>query len=405
MKNFLKLAVLLLMVVLSATSCRDDDYDYEVRIVDEYQTKKLKKGYSWKVYTGPSYDLETTPYVDGKTYLGMLYKSEVVDGEEWYCLQKTKDFRENRYGRIWIPARNVEKCGQGEILFEVTSRAKMMEMAEQPIAHFILSTKEKIREKYPLDDYAVYIAALYSLLIWGIVVAIRVTRSVRVWQLVVTIIVSLLQYLILFTCDIYNISGRFDVLIIDLIAGLMWITAPIAQIWVMQALLSPILFGSDALCKDENDDVEDIYVPVKGHFFVTLISIIVLLACYHFNKDWVDGVIIFCAVVQVIAFLIMLAVTEGRFGRVALYMPLFVLLALPTVYISLNSLVMALAIFATLALLFGPIMGAEGKLSEAVSCKIMNAYGQEVDVVDSSGHSDKTGDNYDINSDGTARKK
>ena len=405
MKNFLKLAVLLLVVVLSATSCRDDDYDYEVRIVDEYQTKKLKKGYSWKVYTGPSYDLETTPYVEGKTYLGMLYKTEVVDGEEWYCLQKTKDFRKNRYGRIWIPARNVEKCGQGEILFEVESRAKMMKMAEQPIAHFILSTKEKIREKYPLDDYAVYIAALYSLLIWGIVVAIRVTRSVRVWQLVVTIIVSLLQYLILFTCDIYNISGRFDVFIIDLIAGLMWITAPIAQIWVMQALLSPILFGSDALCRDENDDVEDIYVPVKGHFSVTLISIIVLLACYHFNKDWVDGAIIFCAVVQVIAFLIMLAVTEGRFGRVALYMPLFVLLALPTVYISLNSLVMALAIFATLALLFGPIMGAEGKLSEAVSCKIMNAYGQEVDVVDSSGHSDKTGDNYDINSDGTARKK
>lgn len=405
MKNFLKLAVLLLMVVLSATSCRDDDYDYETKIVDSYQTKKIKKGYSWKLYGGPSYDEELNATVDGEVFMGGLYQVEVVDGVEWYCLQKTKNFYDDRYGRKWIPSKNVEKCGSQELDFEVESRAKMMEMAEQPIAHFILKTKEQIREVLPLDDYAVYIAAIYSLLMWGLVVAIRYTRGVKIWHLVVAIVVALLQYLILFTCDIYNLSGRFDAFIIDLIVGLMWITAPIAQIWVMQALLSPILFGADILCKDEDDDMEDGYMPVKGHFTATLISVIVLLACYHFNKDWVDGAIIFCAVIQLLAFLIMLAATEGRFLRVVLYMPLFVLLALPTVYISLNSLIMALAIFAVLALLCGPVMGAGGKLSEAVSCKIMNAYGQEVDVVDSSGHSDKTGDNYDINSDGTARKK
>jgi hypothetical protein len=44
-------------------------------------------------------------------------------------------------------------------------------------------------------------------------------------------------------------------------------------------------------------------------------------------------------------------------------------------------------------------------VAKSVSCKITNAYGLEIDRVDENGHSEQTGDNYDINSDGIARKK
>lgn len=403
MKKNLKLAFLLLLVVLSATSCRDDSYDYEILTVNEYKTKKIEKGYSWKVFNEPSYDNAKTTLVEGETYLGKLYKIEVVDSVEWYCLQKTRDFYDDRYGRNWIPSSNVEKCGEGEILIEVESRAKMMEMADQPIAHAILSFKEQIREKYPLDDYAIDISIIYSLLIWVIFIIIRITHRVRVWHVIATMIVVALQYTMILTCDIFNLKGQIGDPILDFIVGFMWLLAPIAQIWVMQALLSPILLGEEALATADSDYEDEEHLSVKGHFLATLLSVIVLFIIYYFNKDWVDGAIKFCGVVQLITFIIMWICNGLK--RTLIYMPLFLIFALPTIFMALSSLVMTFAIFATLAILVSPILGEGGKVAKSISCKITNAYGLEIDRVDENGHSEQTGDNYDINSDGIARKK
>lgn len=405
MKKFLNLLILLTLVMSISTSCRDDDYDYEKRLVPEYETKTINKGYSWKIYHEPSYSSSVKGTVEGKYGLGLLYDRKVVDGVEWLCLEKGRIFLNDRPERCWIPAKNVVKRGMGELPFEVTSRAKMMAMANQPMAHFVLNLKEQIRERWPLDHHALTISVLYSFLIWLIFFIIRFTHKVKVWHIFATFIVVVLQTIMIMTCDIFNLRGQFGDPFLDFIFGLLWLLAPLAQIWVMQALLSPILMGKEALTRADSDDDDDdvVHMPVKGHFLATLLSVIILFIIYYFNKDWVDGTIIFCAAIQLVAFII-ICFTSG-IKRALIYMPLFIVFALPTVYISLSSLFMTFAIFVTLALLAAPILGEGGKAANAVSCKIVNAYGQEVDQVNADGHSDQTGDNYEIDADGNARKK
>lgn len=401
MKKLLSMLLLLVFVMGGFTSCRDDDYDYEEVSVYTYKAiPSKKKGDSRYLYSEPSTDSRVVATIKGDGEIGLCYSTQTIGDRVWYELGERTLFTNDRPRKGWIPADQVERCGSDKIKVEVTSRAKMMSMADQPIAHFILNTKEQVREKYPLDDQSLYICTLYSLLIWGLFAVIRCTHSVRIWHIVVMFVVAMLQYSLLLTCDIFNLSGQFGEFIMDLVIGLLWITAPIAQIWVMQAVLTPILLGAESMGVD---DQEDLFMIVKGHFTVTLLSIIVLLLCYYFNKDWVDWVIIFCGIVQLIVFIVMLFISEGKFLRVMLYMILFIILSLPTVYISLNSFVMALAIFATLALLFAPIGG--GKVADAVGCKIIDVFGTEVDEVDGNGHSDKTGNNYDKNIDGTVSKR
>lgn len=403
MKRYLNLLLVLLIVWGSTTSCRDDDYDYEEKIVSTYKAiQPKKKSVTRYLYYEPSVDSGVAATINGDGEIGLLYDEKIVDGTLWYQLGEKTIFKNDRPKKGWIPAEQVIACGSGTINVEVKSRARMMELADQPVAHFILDTKEKIREKWALDDKAFLIATVYSVLIWALFFIIRATHSVRLWHLLVLFIVSAMQYVILFTCDIYDLRGNFDNFLLDLIVGLLWLAAPLAQVWVMKSVLTPILMGDFALCSDEDDDVEDVYVIPQFHFIVTLLSIVVMLGCYHFNKDWVDGAIIFCAAVQVLAFIVMW-ITSQSFFRSLIYMPLFIIIALPTVYISLSSFVMLLGIIAVMTLLFSPIGG--GKVAEVVGHKIYNAFGQEVDEVDSSGHSSKTGDNYDLNADGTAEKR
>ena len=403
MKRYLNLLLVLLIVWGSTTSCRDDDYDYEEKIVSSYKAiQPKKKSVNRYLYYEPSVDSGVAATIKGDGEIGLLYDEKIVDGTLWYQLGEKTIFKNDRPKKGWIPAEQVIACGSGTINVEVKSRARMMELADQPIAHFILDTKEKIREKWALDDKAFLIATVYSVLIWALFFIIRATHSVRLWHLLVLFIVSAMQYVILFTCDIYDLRGNFDNFLLDLIVGLLWLAAPLAQVWVMKSVLTPILMGDFALCSDEDDDVEDVYVIPQFHFIVTLLSIVVMLGCYHFNKDWVDGAIIFCAAVQVLAFIVMW-ITSQSFFRSLIYMPLFIIIALPTVYISLSSFVMLLGIIAVMTLLFSPIGG--GKVAEVVGHKIYNAFGQEIDEVDSSGHSSKTGDNYDLNADGTAEKR
>lgn len=404
MKRYLNLLLVLLLVGISTTSCRDDDYDFEEKTVDSYKAIQKKKGGARYLYDEPSVNSSHAATITGTGEIGVLYDQQIVNGELWYLLgeEEPDGYKWDEPRKGWILASQVEKCGSGTIKIEVKSRARMMELADQPIAHFILDTKEKIREKWALDDKALLIATVYSVLIWALFFIIRATHSVRLWHLLVLFIVSAMQYVILFTCDIYDLRGNFDNFLLDLIVGLLWLAAPLAQVWVMKSVLTPILMGDFALCSDEDDDVEDVYVIPQFHFIVTLLSIVVMLGCYHFNKDWVDGAIIFCAAVQVLAFIVMW-ITSQSFFRSLIYMPLFIIIALPTVYISLSSFVMLLGIIAVMTLLFSPIGG--GKVAEVVGHKIFNAFGQEVDEVDSSGHSSKTGDNYDLNADGTAEKR
>ena len=168
MKKLLNLLILLALVMGGATSCRDDDYDYKEVYVAEYKAAPTKKKGEYRyLYYEPSYSSGVAGKVPGDAVIGLQYSSKSVGGELWYELGEKPIFKNDRVKKGWIPAKEVVKCGSGTIDVEVTSRAQKMKKAEQPIAHFILSTKEQIREVLPLDDYAVYIAALYSLLICG----------------------------------------------------------------------------------------------------------------------------------------------------------------------------------------------------------------------------------------------
>lgn len=413
MKRLLNFIILFTLILCSTTSCRDDSYDYDVEKFPLYSTvKKGAPAAGWKLYTQPSTKSTVKNRVHGGYGLGQVKESKTgSDGKMWYHIAgeytELYSYKSTEYDLGWIPAEHTYCNGEYETLkTEIKSRARIMEKADQPIAHFILKTKEQIREKHPLDDHMFGISVIYSVLIWLLFLIIRISKRVRIWHIIATIVVVLLQYLILATCDIYHMQGRFDDPFLNFIFGVMWFTAPVAQLWVISALLTPILFGEDVLCSadDTADEVEEaIFAIPYGHLCGTILSILVLLGCYHFNKDWVDGAIIFCAVMQLIVFLSVLAITEGSFKRTAIYMPLAVLMIIPTAYISLTSFVYLLGIIVVFSILFGTF--SVPSIANVASHKIVNAYGQEIDTVDSSGHSDKTGHGYDISSDGTAERK